>query len=90
MKNLNFGLKFFVIFGIIVVLIIVNIVTSTLKLNQVAHQANLNIEFANFNAQVNKAYIAHLEWGKAVDEALMSGNYSILHHSIFHRAWNFS
>ena len=79
MKNIKFGFKFFITFGIIIILILANLIRLNTTLNNVAKEADLNIEVAKFVDQIHHAYILHLEWGREVDKAIISKDYSRLH-----------
>lgn len=78
MKNLKFSTKFVLVFGIIILMIILNTFRVNSTLNKISNETEKNIEYAKFSDEIHMAYIAHLEWARKIDAAIISKDMSIL------------
>ena len=76
MKNLKFGVKLSLAFGLIILLIIVNVIWIANSLNKITKMTENNISFSNLKADIDQAYIAHMEWEEKLTEALFNNETS--------------
>ncbi len=78
MKNIKFKLKFTLIFGLIIILIVANFIKLNYTLNTISKETIKNIEYAKFSDQIHMSYIAHLEWDKTITEAILLKDMSLI------------
>ncbi len=72
MKNLKFGVKLSIAFGLIIFLIIVNIFWIENSLSKITNMTKYNISFSKLHDDINNAYIAHLEWDEKLATSLLN------------------